>query len=127
MSNKPVSIDPANASEDEAKPKVELVTKRQTITPVWKYFGLEANKKGKPRSPDRHMCQREVAAKVGNTSNLYSHLKNRHHDLYLQVERKRQEWGSMIVQQVSHHYQRHGKGCRHFRPVLKSTRNLLKP
>ena len=48
MSNKLVSIDPANASEDKTKPEVELVTKRQTITPVWKYFGLEANKKGKP-------------------------------------------------------------------------------
>ena len=32
----------------------------------------------------------------------------------------------MIVQQVSHHHQRHGKGCRHFCPVLESTRNLLK-
>ena len=89
MSNKSVSIDPANAGKDKTKPEVELVTKWQTITPVWKYFGLEANKKGKPRSPDRHMCQWEVAAKDGNTSNLYSHLKNRHHDLYLPVERKR--------------------------------------
>ena len=58
MSNKPVSIDPANAGEDETKPEVELVTKRQTITPVWKYFGLEANKKGKPRLPDRHVSTR---------------------------------------------------------------------
>ena len=33
MSNKPVSIDPANAGKDETKPEVELVTKRQTITP----------------------------------------------------------------------------------------------
>ena len=61
MSNKPVSIGPANAGDDETESKIEVVAKRKTITPVWKYSGFEA---------------------------------------------------------VSHHYQRRGKGCRHFRPVL---------
>ena len=120
MSNKPVSIEPAIAGEDETEPEIKLVAKRKTITLVWKHFGFKADKKGKPRLPDRPkccVCQQEVAAKDGNTSNLFSYLKNCHPDLYLQVERG-QARASMIVQQVSHHYQRRGKGCRHFRPVL---------
>ena len=31
MSDKPVSIEPANASEDETKPEVELVAKRKPL------------------------------------------------------------------------------------------------
>ena len=123
MSNKPVSIESANADEDKTEAKVELVAKRKTIAPVWKHFGFEVDEKGKPRSPDRpkcHVCQHEVAAKDENTSNLYSHLKNRHPDPYLQVERG-QAWASMIVQHVSHHYQRHGKRWRPFCPVCAYT------
>ena len=121
-----MSIEPADAGNDETEPEVELVAKRKTIAPIWKHFGFEADEEGKPQSPDRpicRVCQQEVAAKDGNTSNLYSHLKDRHPDLYLQVERG-QLRASMIVQQVSHHYQRCGNGCRHFRPVLENTRNL---
>ena len=90
MSDKPVSIEPANASDNETKPEIQLVANRKTIAPVWKHFGFEADEKGKPRSPDHskcRVCQQEVAAKDGNTSNLYSHLKNRHPDLYLQVKK----------------------------------------
>ena len=64
MSDKPVSIEPANASKDKTEPKAELVAKRKTIAPVWK-------QKGKPRSPDHpkcRVCQQEVAAEDGNTS-----------------------------------------------------------
>ena len=121
-----LSIELANAGEDETEPEVELVAKRKTITPVWKHFGFEADEEDKPQSPDRPICcvcQQGVAAKDGNTSNLYSHLKDRHPGLYLQVERG-QAQARMIVQLVSYQYQRHGKGCRHFRPVLESTRDL---
>ena len=96
VSDKPVSIEPANAGEDETEPQVELVAKRKTIASVWKHFGFEADEKGQPQSPDRPkccMCPQEVAAKDGNTSNLYSHFKNRHPDRYLQVEKKRPSTG----------------------------------
>ncbi len=88
------SVEPATAGEGEAEPEpvVELVAKRNTIAPVWKHFGFEADEKGKPRSPDHpkcRVCHQDVATKDGNTSNLYSHLKNRHPELYLQVEKKR--------------------------------------
>ncbi len=53
----------------------------KTVALVWKHFGFETDKSGKPRSPDRpkcSLCDMEVAAKCANTSNLYSHLKNKH-------------------------------------------------
>ena len=108
VSDKPVYVEPANAGDDNTEPEIELVAKQKTIAPVWKHLGFEVDEKGKLQSLDHskcHVCQQEVAAKDGNTTNLYSHLKNRHHDLYLQVERG-QARASMIIQQVSHHYQR---------------------
>ena len=48
MSDKPVSIEPANASSDETKPEIELVAKPKAIAPVWKHFGFDADEKGKP-------------------------------------------------------------------------------
>ena len=62
-----------------------LVSKRNTKTFIWKYFGFEPNKKGNLRSknhPKCRLCQLEIAAKDRNTSNLYSHLKNKHSEEY---------------------------------------------
>ena len=58
----------------------DLVSKRNTKAFVWKYFGFEPNEKGNPQLKNHskcHLCQLEIAAKDGNTSNLYSHLKNK--------------------------------------------------
>jgi len=68
-----------------------LVCKRNTIAPVWAHFGFEADAKGKLREPDRpkcRLCDAHVGAKDGNTSNLYSHLKTRHPEVYVQLERR---------------------------------------
>ena len=65
MSNKPLSIEPANASEDKTEPEIKLVAKRKTITPVWKHFGFEVDEKGKPQLPDCpkcRACQQEVGS-----------------------------------------------------------------
>ena len=65
MSDKPVSVEPANAGDDETKPEIKLVAKLKTITPVWKHFRFEVDEKGKPQSPDHSkccVCQQEVAA-----------------------------------------------------------------
>ena len=51
----------------------DLVLKFNTKSFIWKYFGFEPNKKEKPRSkihPKCHLCQLEISAKDGNTSNL---------------------------------------------------------
>ena len=63
----------------------DLVSKPNTKAFIWKYFGFEANEKGNPRSknhPKFRLCRLEIAAKDGNTSNLYSHLKNNHPEEY---------------------------------------------
>ena len=48
MSDKPVSIEPANAGEDETEPEVKLVAKQKTNAPFWKHFAFEVDKKDKP-------------------------------------------------------------------------------
>ena len=48
MSDKPVSIEQANAGEDEShetKTEVELVAKRKTIAPVWKHLDSKWTRK----------------------------------------------------------------------------------
>ena len=48
---------------------------------VWKYFGFETDRNGHPLrvdTPKYRLCQATVAAKDSNTSNLYSHLQNKH-------------------------------------------------
>ena len=50
----------------------ELVAKKNTSGPVWKYFGFEADETGKPWKVDHprcRVCYQEVGAKDGNTSN----------------------------------------------------------
>ena len=58
----------------------ELVTKQNTKSHVWKYFSFEPDESGKPSKdhPKCCLCKTEIAAKDGNTSNLFSHLKNKH-------------------------------------------------
>ena len=61
-----------------------------THTHVAMYFGFELNEKGIPRSKDHpkcSLCGLEIAAKDGNTSNLYSHMKNKHLEEHDTVQR----------------------------------------
>ena len=36
--------------------KVQLAPKLKTTSPVWKYFALEVDEKGKPRSDEEVVC-----------------------------------------------------------------------
>ena len=68
----------------------DLVSKRNTKVFIWKYFGFEPNETGNPLSknhPKCHLCHVEIAMKYGNTSNLYSHLKNKHPEQYDIIQR----------------------------------------
>ena len=70
----------------------QLVAKPRSTSIVWKYFGYEADDRGKPQTTDRpicRLCQIEVLAKDGNTTNLYSHLKSKHGEEYLQIQKER--------------------------------------
>ena len=84
---------PAEASEPATNPveTKDLLAKCKTGAPVWKHFGFEADEKGHPRLPDHLkccVCHQNVAAKDGNTSNPYSHLKNRHPEVYSKLEKR---------------------------------------
>ena len=67
---------------------VTIASISKSSAPVWNHFGFEADESGKPRWLCRlrcRVCRQEVAAKDGNTSNVYSQLKTRHPELYADV------------------------------------------
>ncbi|XP_047229374.1 E3 SUMO-protein ligase ZBED1-like [Girardinichthys multiradiatus] len=59
----------------------ELVAKKNTTSAVWQYFGFLANEKGEPVNTDEaicKLCDKNVTARDGNTSNLRTHLRVNH-------------------------------------------------
>ncbi len=59
----------------------QLTEKCGTKSAVWKYFGLIADDSGGGSQQDNPVCRIcgvQVRAATGNTSNLLSHLKNKH-------------------------------------------------
>ena len=66
---------------------VNLVKKHKSSSVLWNYFGLEADPNGVPlpgkeEKPVCKSCKVNVSAKGGNTSNLFTHLRDHHPDLY---------------------------------------------
>ena len=60
---------------------MELVARKNSISPVWSYFGLEKDNDGRIKSEDVAACRKcyqHVHAKGGNTSNPLSHLRIHH-------------------------------------------------
>ena len=69
---------------------LQLVRKKNTRSPVWDYFGLKADENGEPipdlmHSPVCKQCGKNVAASRGNTTNLFSHLRDNHTELYNEI------------------------------------------
>ena len=67
-----------------------LVKKANSKSIVWNYFGLKANEHGiaLPEEEERPICRtckKAVPAKGGNTSNLLTHLRDHHPDLYAEA------------------------------------------
>ena len=70
----------------------ELVSKEKATSLVWNYFGLEADKDGKPINAEKAICRiasgcrkKPVLAKGGNTSNLLTHLRRHHPKHYAEL------------------------------------------
>ena len=62
-----------------------LVGKNGTKSAVWNYFGFRPDENGRAKEEDRpicRVCRIPVRAKNGNTSNLFSHIKNKHCSIY---------------------------------------------
>ena len=69
---------------------VSLVKKPSTKSIVWNYFGLQADGDGKiilekEDRPVCRACKKAVQAKGGNTTNLLTHLRDHHPDLYAEA------------------------------------------
>ncbi len=66
----------------------QLTEKCSTKSTVWKYFGLIADDSGRGSQQDNPVCRicgMQVRAATGNTSNLLSHLKNKHPKVHSKV------------------------------------------
>ena len=74
--------------------EVQLVLKPNTTSPVWKYFALEVDKKGKVKNDEEVICRlfnKEVVAKGSNKSNLISHLRVHHPLQYTDYQKMQKE------------------------------------
>ena len=72
---------------------ISVVKKRNTTSIVWDYFGLLANPDGsvvwgEANYPMCRSCGKSVPVKGGNTTNLLTHLRDRHPDLYAEASLK---------------------------------------
>ena len=59
----------------------DLVSKKNTTSAVWEYFGFQANEKGEPVNTDEAICKlcyKKVTARDAITSNLRTHLRVNH-------------------------------------------------
>ncbi len=66
----------------------QLTEKSGTKSAVWKYFGLIADDSGGGSQQDNpvcRICRVQVRAATGSTSNLLSHLKNKHPKVHSKV------------------------------------------
>lgn len=63
-----------------------IVSKKRVIAPVWDYFGLYADNKGKFMEDGlavSRWCKSNVRVSSGNTLNLLSHLRTHHPSQYI--------------------------------------------
>ena len=92
MASSPLQTDTMSESVTLApSSELQLVSKPNTTSPVWKYFALECDEQGHFKSKDTiicRLCSSEVIAKGGNTSNLQSHLRVYHPSHYAELPKK---------------------------------------
>jgi len=83
------------SDHEELEEPVQLVAKKNATSKVWKYFGFVPDEDGNPAdsaTPKCKLCFKSVSVKWANTSNLLSHLKNKHAAEYREI--KQSEDGS---------------------------------
>ena len=87
LSTESMELDKFAGETIDGSDKFPNVDKAGTKSEIWRYFGLHADKDGKPVNNGTavcHICHRDVLAKAGNTSNLISHLRLKHPSVYAQ-------------------------------------------
>ena len=69
-----------------------LITKPKTKSAVWNFFRVESDSNGHPSNTNKpicYKCMEPVAARYGNTSNCFNHLRCKHPLVYAQVYDKK--------------------------------------
>lgn len=61
------------------------MSKKKAFSPEWAYFGFKPDTNDESK-PICRLCGRLVLAKASNTSNLFSHLKNKHPRQYAEIK-----------------------------------------
>ena len=74
-------------SSRDSESGINLVKKKNSKSIVWDYFGLKAEDDGlvlkdNEARPVCRTCYKQIMCKGGNTSNLFSHLRDKHPALY---------------------------------------------
>ena len=74
---------------------VNLVKKPNSKSVVWKYFEIRADESGIPipgneKKPLCRTCNKEVPCKDGNTSNMFTHLRDAHPMLYTEAMKSKE-------------------------------------
>ena len=71
---------------------VRIIQKPNTTSSIWNYFGVKADDNDVPipdelEKPVCKLCNKSVSVKRSNTTNLHTHLKDKHLDAYAIVQR----------------------------------------
>ena len=83
---------------------IKLIDKPGSKSIAWNYFALEADTEGKVKDAETAVCRKcnkWVAAKNGNTSNLIAHLRTHHHGVYTEVTQAMKERVCVFKNEVS--------------------------
>ena len=62
--------------------------KKNGFSAIWSHFGLKPDSEYE-NTPVCRLCGKDVAAKLGNTSNFFSHLKHKHPSQYALLQKKK--------------------------------------
>ena len=94
-----VSVPTSSTSSVVVCGGIVLLKKRNTSSVVWDYFGLKAVSDGrvvssKSQVPVYRLCGKSVPAKGGNTTNLLTHLRDSHPNVYAEAFPKIAEKGA---------------------------------
>ena len=80
-------------SEEEVQEiEYELIAKPKTKSAVWNFFHVENDSEGSLSNTDKLICCKylePIAARYGNTSNLFNHLCYKHPLVYARVHDKK--------------------------------------
>ncbi|XP_056594328.1 uncharacterized protein LOC130413269 isoform X1 [Triplophysa dalaica] len=73
---------------ERATPTTLYPPSKRIKSEVWRYFGFRTNAEGslvEDGFPICKKCGRKIAAKQGNTSNMFAHIRNHHPSEFMQI------------------------------------------